>query len=111
MDRLVVKARKVTRTRGMCQWHGCTNIGTELHELISRGRTKNGSIARDLSYQEELTSLLCHLHHGVAHNPEARTLLFQANYTLYGYPAVFDAFKRLLKATIGGVGITLPDPE
>lgn len=88
--------------------------GLQLHELIQRGMTVHNSPARALSYEPEMTALLCADCHSQAHNPVVRDKLWQVNYRRYGYERVRNIFHQLKMAyEVPGnhLDITLPEPE
>lgn len=88
--------------------------GLQLHELIQRGMTVHNSPARALSYEPEMTALLCADCHSRAHNPEVRDKLWQVNYKRYGVERVKKAFLRFQVAyTRHGstLDVALPVPE
>jgi len=88
--------------------------GLQLHELIQRGMTVHNSPARALSYEPEMTALLCADCHSRAHNPEVRNKLWQVNYRRYGVERVRRMFRQL-KTAYEAYGTTLnldlPEPE
>lgn len=75
------------------------NRGTDLHHIISRGRTHNPA-ARDNSQVLELVSLLCqdcHIGTFNVHNPEATNDLLWFNVHLFGRNRVEDALTNVNK--------------
>jgi len=88
--------------------------GLQLHELLQRGLTVHNSPARALSYEPELTALLCANCHSGAHNPKVRDQLWQVNYQRYGTERVqkmFEQFRRLYEIPGNHLDIHLPEPE
>lgn len=70
--------------------------GREMHEIYSRGRTEKNEQERELSYQEELCSILCNkCHERHAHTPEGRSVLIRRNVETYGQQRVQQAASRL----------------
>jgi hypothetical protein len=109
---LIRPYRKHTRARMFreiktCQFPGCSQKPSEMHELVNRGRTNPHTWQRLLTYQPQLCSLLCQEHHEQAHNPKARNLLFLANYRQYG-PVSFKRAYDLLKLAWPSLDIELP---
>jgi len=74
----------------MCQ----ERPGTEMHEIYSRGRTRNDEY-RDVIYQEQLCSILCSECHRIAHNKEGREKLVKRNCTIYGDSTVRQCANKL----------------
>lgn len=102
VDRKLVKARMYTKRGGQkcrCDFPGCGNYGgLHMHEIIQRSETQGYTQARQLSFQEELCSLVCPechtmLHHGQI--PNWRNILLKRNIKLYGYDRVLSAFEKL----------------
>lgn len=74
-----------------------------MHELISRGMTLGNEQARELSYQQELVSLLCPQCHEKADYDAVDKALWANNIWLYGRKAVEAALARLqavMKTTV-----------
>jgi 5-methylcytosine-specific restriction endonuclease McrA len=91
----------VLMQRSVCQWPGCNNRATDMHELVPRSLTEGNEKARELSFSPELVSALCqscHLKHAHGHAKTARTVLVCENIRIYGKKRVLDAFTRLVEA-------------
>src|SRR5690554_2535669 len=69
--------------------------GTEIHHIVSKGRTQGSPEARDLSECKELLSLLCRECHAKAHNPDVATALLRFNAVLYGEDEVRAALEAV----------------
>lgn len=112
--RLVTKQRMLAKRGGkkyaVCDlcgkplFKGLSN-GAEMHELIHRSQTGEGTKARQLSYAEPICSLLCHkCHHAIHHvGGVDEKALWVRNMDIYGYHEVvkaFDAVQEAAKATL-----------
>jgi len=108
LRRMMMKNRMIIERGSLCEW--CeSRQATDLHELVNRGRTQHNDLARQLSYVEELCSLLCDECHDQAHNPTARNFLLNRNIQTYGREKVQHALD-LLKDSMGTqLNIYLPE--
>jgi hypothetical protein len=84
--------------RKACDYPGCESAGAEMHELINRNRTVDGTVQRLLTYQPELVSWLCRHHHSHAHNPQERSRLLSQNILRYGDDRMSQVIGDLLLA-------------
>ena len=105
----MAKARQQGRLY-RCDCCGQLVSALDMHEIINRGRTQAGSLTRLISYQPELTTMICRSCHENAHTPAVREKLFRFNYEWYGEHRVRSMFELLLRSTKSGYieGITLP---
>lgn len=116
MDEVTAK-RRVTKSRMIALRGGPRNLkcdlcekkvsSVDMHELINRGRTIRNTVAREMSYKEELCSLLCRECHKKAHNPDVRNTLLRKNVSIYGFERVSNALENLMKVAM----IDIPLPE
>lgn len=90
-----------------CDLCGVT-LGTDMHEIVNRGRTVKNEEARALSYDRRICSLLCQSCHQQAHNPEAANNLLKHNVAMYGYASVKSAFDKVVAAMSNPIGIVFP---
>lgn len=84
--------------RPICEWPGCEDMATDMHELIPRNRTELNSEARDLSFSPEIVSMLCQKHHAEqahANAQTARNTLLAVNVARYGREAVAGALEAV----------------
>lgn len=85
------------------------NEGVELHERLTRAMTVGNMDARELSYQVELTNLLCRSCHQKASEEEVDRALWQFSISLYGFERVYNAFEQF-KSTMR-TRIRIPELE
>ena len=90
-DRLILRQRLLQRHPycALCR----VQKATDLHEIVSRGRTASNHEARRLSYVAELVVPLCRACHERAHNPAIRKRLLAYNISLYGRERVVKALE------------------
>jgi hypothetical protein len=90
----------------------CGMPASDMHEIITRGRTVKNEKARELSFKKEICALLCRKCHENAHNPKTALLLLKKNVDRYGYAAVSEAFENVRQAMGGNTnGILMPEKE
>jgi hypothetical protein len=89
----------------MCQ----KNKGTQVHEMISRGRTIKNDTARSLSYNKHLCAWLCQDCHNKAHSPKKARVLLLNNINKYGREAVKAAYDAVVDAM--KLPLNIPFPE
>ena len=90
----------------------------EMHEIISKARTKKGGAARSASYKVELTSILCRQCHAHYHDQDSsdseKDVFARKNFAIFGRERVEAAYARL-QALLAPKGLTipyqLPEPE
>jgi hypothetical protein len=88
--------------RGKAKCDLCEHeLASDLHEIIPRSRTIGNVLARDLSFDMYLTSILCHeCHLSDAHKDEIQAFLLTKNISLYGIDDVrhkYDLVSNTLK--------------
>lgn len=116
IDRIAIKLDKIAKL------HYCAiciidqvarpRIGTELHEIIPRSHTVGNDAARELSFQDELTVILCHEHHQANHQVKERSEdLFRYNQKVYGPVRVKAAYDRLQGSMRTRLMIRLPSDD
>ena len=89
----------------------CGGFANQCHEIIFRSETVNNAEARRLSFQKELTALLCERCHSSAHTEATSLQLLKKNIEVYGYEQVEDAL-ALLKAELrGDIMLIMPKRE
>lgn len=108
MNRMRTKWVMSVERGGRCDM--CGAPASDMHEIISRGRTVNNERARELSYSKEVCSLLCRECHENAHNPEAQEILLRKNIDRYGYDAVRDVYLAIEDELVS-LDIPLPERE
>ena len=113
-DRQVTKVLMQQQRGGVktrCDWCGQYSSVIHMHEIIDRRFTKKGSVARILSYSQEVCALLCPTCHEKAHQDEAcsRVTLFRLNYRRFGYEAVAQVFNEI--ASLVRLPFELPEEE
>lgn len=87
----------------------CGGFAQQTHELAYRSSTMNNLEARRLSFQKELTSILCERCHAKAHTPETTQLLLNKNIEVYGREAVGEALVLLQSVLKGKLSLQLPE--
>lgn len=111
IDRRAIKEKKQRELRycAICLIDAVEQpvAGSELHELIPRSITIGNEEARERSYAEELTVILCHNHHQDNHIQKKRTNDLRAyNERIYGKErvrAAYDHLQAAMKSRIGWV--------
>lgn len=95
--------------------HRCDNCGRvaglQMHEIVSRAQTLNNPEARRLSFQKELTALLCEACHSRAHNGVMDLQLLNKNILVYGYESVEDALNELKAVMRSTILLIMPKKE
>ena len=108
MNRAAIKLEMIRDriTMNGCKCDLCGNFfraeNMAMHEIIERYRTIGNKKARELSFQKELCSLLCHECHTIASQHEE--ILWTRNYNRYGQErveALVEEFKALYPIKIG----------
>lgn len=111
LNRRVIKAQLFASVPS-CQWPGCAERPTEMHELVTRALTQSNELARNLSFAPELCAALCHEHHVAAHNAQGATeTLFRVNIAKYGREAVNRALRAVRDAMRSRLSIELPEGD
>ena len=82
-----------------------------MHELIARRYTMKNELARNLSFQPEVCSILCsECHQKADTDGKVRDHLFIRNFGEYGYEVVLQTFTRI--ANLVSLNFKLPEkPE
>lgn len=80
--------------RGIARCELCEfNPASDLHEIITRGRTIGNVAAREYSFAMEITSILCHeCHLEWAHRDIVQVFLLNKNILRYGKLSVMDKY-------------------
>ena len=110
MNRTIVRAQ-LFMWRRQCEWPGCAKRATDMHEVIPRNATEGNETARDLSFQPEIVSMLCHEHHMEAHNggKTARSTLLRVNTATYGKNRVLGALRAVMDASCHDISYLLEE--
>lgn len=116
IDRIAIKLEKIGKLHycAICLIDQVARplTGTELHEIIPRSYTVGNEAARDLSFQEELTVILCHEHHQHNHQVKERSEdLLRYNQKVYGRERVQAAYDRLQRSMRTRLMIRLPSDD
>lgn len=113
--REVIRQAQLERVRVGCAGFRCDACGAvsgfvDMHEIVNRRRTPPSALARLLSYQPELTMMLCRRCHDAAHTTSVRLLLFSRAFQLYTEARVRLVYDLLIRAHGGQsfTGIFLP---
>ena len=86
----------------ICSWRP----GTELHEIVSKGRVQGNETARRLSEDEAICSILCrNCHDNIAPTKRGRDLLIKKNIEIYGLSRVQEALYRIPEQFRRGIEI------
>lgn len=95
----------------VCDLCKTTRYGLEMHELIARSVTQNNPEARELSFQEELCSLLDKTCHEEADTTKVQDLLWERNQRRYGqkFWEAFDRVQKVMVTPIPTYGLSRED--
>lgn len=114
IDRNFVKAKKQAELKycAVCLLQGLPKPrrGVELHEIVTRAATIKNEVARNLSFAEALTVIICHEHHQENHQSGSfEEELWQYNIDTYGREAVVAALDELQASMRSRLGVVLPE--
>lgn len=109
-DRLVTKTRLMQEREGKCDCCG-TGRATEMHEMISRGKTFRHSEARALCYSDEVVAMLCHNCHAAIHDksPKLQQMIWKRLIARYGRKAVVDRVNEITSLMKSHLYVELPE--
>lgn len=114
-DRRNVSARKFNRKggRGKARCDLCElRTAEHLHEIITRGQTVGNEDARNKSFAQELTSILCaECHINIGHTTHVRDFLYLKNMNLYGEVSVRNRWLEVRSVLRVNLEQTSPLPE
>lgn len=108
--RMIQRSQAIADRGGLCDL--CGQPASEYHEIVSRGRTVKNEVARRLSYNKYICSLLCpacHKEQDNAHNPETANKLLEINIARYGFERVYLAWLALIAELRTAVNIEFPE--
>jgi len=89
----------------------CGGFANTTHEIVYRSETRNNEEARRLSFQKELTALLCNRCHSRVHNEGITLQLLKKNILVYGYDSVEEALELLKSELNGEILLIMPKRE
>lgn len=109
-ERLITKQRLMQERGGVCDCCGKAQA-TQLHEMVSRGKTFRHTEARTLCYADEVVAILCHDCHAAIHdsNPKLQQAIWSHLFQRYGREQVVTRIGEIKMAMKSHLYVELPE--